>query len=69
MKDLNAQLTLLLDKIQEESSGARFRLQPQLNSLICELEKEGTRVVPSARRMNEMLRNEAMEAQFDNMPV
>lgn len=69
MNDLNAQLTLLLGKISEESSSARFRLQPQLNSLIHELQNEGKKVVPGALRLNEELRNEAIEAQFDNMPV
>ncbi len=69
MNDLNAQLALLLNKIQKENSSSRCRWQPQLNRLILELDKKGNRVVPDTRRLNEVLRNEAIEAQFDNMPV
>ncbi|WP_299849380.1 hypothetical protein [uncultured Roseovarius sp.] len=69
MTNLNSRLDLLISKIKQESPSARFRLQPQLNRLISEFEAEGRTVRRDTRLLNEELQNEAIEAQFDNMPV
>ena len=69
MNNLNSRLDLLINKIKQESPSARFRLQPQLDHLIHEFEAQGVKVQRATRRLNEELQNEAIEAQFDNMPV
>lgn len=69
MNNLNSRLDLLIRKIKQESPSARFRLQPQLDRLIHEIEAQGCRVKRDTRMLNEELQNEAIEAQFDNMPV
>ena len=69
MSTLNTRLDLLIAKIKQENPIDRFRLQPQLDRLIFEIEAQGDTVQPYMRQLNEELRNEAIEAQFDNMPV
>ena len=69
MSNLNTRLDLLIHKIKQESPSARFRLQPQLDRLIHEFEAQGVKVRRDTRLLNEELQNEAIEAQFDNMPV
>ena len=69
MTNLTSSLDLLIQKIKEESPSARFRLQPQLSRLIHEIEAQGTRVKSDTRMLNEELQIEAIEAQFDNVPV
>ncbi len=69
MKNLDVRLDLLIHKIKQESPSARFRLQPQLGSLITKIEAQGSRVQRRTKLLNEELLNEAIEAQFDNMPV
>ncbi len=69
MSNLTTRLDLLIHKIKQETPSARFRLQPQLDHLITEIEASGTRVQREPKLLNEELLNEAIEAQFDNMPV
>ncbi|MFD1160077.1 hypothetical protein [Roseovarius aestuarii] len=69
MKNLDSRLDLLIHKIKQESPSARFRLQPQLGRLINEFAAQGTKVERDIKLLNEELQNEAIEAQFDNMPV
>ena len=69
MTDLNSRLDLLIHKIKQESPSARFRLQPQLGRLITEFESQGRNVRRATKLLNEELQIEAIEAQFDNMPV
>lgn len=69
MKNLDTRLDLLIHKIKQESPSARFRLQPQLGRLIIEMEEQGSTVQRRTKLLNEELLNEAIEAQFDNMPV
>ncbi len=69
MTDLNSRLDLLIHKIKQESPSARFRLQPQLGRLIHEFEAQGRNVRRATKLLNEELQIEAIEAQFDNMPV
>ncbi len=69
MSNLTTRLDVLIHKIKQESPSARFRLQPQLNTLIHEIEAQGAKVHRGTKLLNEELLNEAIEAQFDNMPV
>lgn len=69
LSNLTTRLDVLIHKIKQETPSARFRLQPQLGDLISELEAEGARVKRCTKLLNEELLNEAIEAQFDNMPV
>ncbi len=69
MSNFDTRLDLLIHKIKQESPSARFRLQPQLGRLIGEMEAQGSKVQRRTKLLNEELLNEAIEAQFDNMPV
>lgn len=69
MSNLTTRLDVLIDRIKHETPSSRFRLQPQLGHLISEMEAEGARVKRCTKLLNEELLNEAIEAQFDNMPV
>ncbi|WP_306113628.1 MULTISPECIES: hypothetical protein [unclassified Roseovarius] len=69
MSNFDTRLDLLIHKIKQESPSARFRLQPQLGRLIVEMEAQGSKVQRRTKLLNEELLNEAIEAQFDNMPV
>lgn len=69
MTNLDTRLDLLIEKIKQESPSARFRLQPQLHRLIVTIEAAGSGVRRDTKLLNEELLNEAIEAQFDNVPV
>ena len=69
MDNLDTRLDSLMLKIKQAGPVTRFKLQPQLSSLIHEIEAQGTRVRRHTRLLNEELLNEAIEAQFENMPV
>ncbi len=69
MNNLDNRLDLLIHKIKQETPSARFRLQPQLDRLIYEIEAQGSKVHAGTRLLNKELQDEAIEAQFDNMPV
>ncbi len=47
----------------------RYQMQPKLAALIREMRARGEPVPPEARELNAILRDEAVEAQFENMPV
>ena len=69
MADLKGELQQLHQQILDLPSENRFKLQPQLNRKIEELEAAGEPVAAELRWLNEELLNDAIEAQFDNMPV
>lgn len=48
---------------------SRYKLQPKLESWITARTIRGKPVPPAARQLNDELRDEAIEAQFDNFPV
>ncbi|MDF1670519.1 MAG: hypothetical protein P1U83_12975 [Roseovarius sp.] len=47
----------------------RYKMQPKLAALIREMRARDEPVPPEARELNAILRDEAVEAQFENMPV
>jgi seryl-tRNA synthetase len=69
MQDLRAELDRLQQDIGEAGDKDRLRYQPQLERVIEEMDERGEDVPPEARDLNEELRNAAIEAQFDNMPI
>lgn len=47
----------------------RLRYQPEFSKVLARLRAEGARVPARLSNLNENLTDEAIEAQFDNMPV
>lgn len=56
-------------KLRQCPQSERYRLQPKLESMITSMKLRGERVPASARKLNTDLREEALEAQFENLPV
>lgn len=69
MTTLDQDLDRLLREIAARPAETRARLRPRLGRLIETMQQEGRTVPAEARRVNEELLCEAIEAQFDNMPV
>ena len=69
MSNLDERLDDLVLKIKQAGPVRRFKLQPQLDRLIHEMEAHGDRVQRRTRLLNKELQDEVIEAQFDNMPV
>ncbi len=61
--------TDLLRKIERCPEADRYRLQPDLARLIHDLKTQGQSVPSKARKWDHLLQSEALEAQFDNVPV
>lgn len=59
----------LSQKFDHADEEARLAMQPQLSRLINQFEAEGTTIPRKLRYMNAVLVEEAIEAQFDNLPV
>lgn len=47
----------------------RHRLQPQLGTVIARMKQSGVMVPNDIAQLNNALMDEAIEAQFDNLPV
>lgn len=69
MTDFGTELDRLTRRIKAEAPQARYRHQPQLRQLIQKMEAEGRQVPKPARNLHQELVCEAIEAQFDNLPV
>jgi len=69
MTDQQKRIRELTARINAAEPGTRHGLQPELERLIHELEAASVLVPPELRDLNEILLGEAIEAQFDNMPV
>ncbi len=54
---------------QIEVSPDRLDLQPKLHRVILEMDRRRVAVPKRARRMEATLKDEAVEAMFDNVPV
>jgi hypothetical protein len=59
----------LARSIRNAPAQDRLRLQPDLGRLLQEMEQAGTNVPARLRNLHEQLLEEAIEAQFDNLPV
>lgn len=66
---LESEIEQIYRQISNLERGQRHRLQPQLAGLIDRLRAHEEPVPPELHRLNEELLEEAIEAQFDNMPV
>ena len=63
------QLADIMRRIETADARARYRFQPQLRAVLKKME-EGGQVVPRrAHDLHQDLLCEAIEAQFDNLPV
>jgi hypothetical protein len=67
--DLDRELEALEQQIAAAKSGSRHLFQPQLHQLIATVSKAGHEVPARLRELDEELTNDAIEAQFDNLPV
>jgi len=69
MTTIPPKLRPILDRINQMSCDTRYRLQPQLRRAIVQCERDGHQVPSKVLSLNEALQEEAVEAQFDNLPV
>lgn len=59
----------LEERIQKSGPNGRLALQPELGSLLTQLQTRGVAVPARLRSLNALLIDEEVEARFDNMPV
>ena len=69
MTDLTTEIGRLHDRILEADIDRRYLFQPRLAALVEQMDVAGVPVPAGIRQMLEELTNDAIEAQFDNMPV
>jgi hypothetical protein len=69
MNQMNDKLMQLYAEILSEDEATRHRLQPRLAAMIDALSAEGVHVPKRIKDLNEDLVNDAIEAQFDNIPL
>ncbi len=69
MKDMKNDLDALRARIFDTPEDQRYLLQPELDRLIDRMQAAGLDVPATVRTLNEELSDEAIEAQFDNLPV
>lgn len=59
----------LVKRIAKANEAGRIALQPQLAEVLRLMEVDGERVPARLRALDEELTSEAIEAQFDNVPL
>lgn len=69
MTNLTTELARLEHQIGQCEGATRHRYQPQLRRMMERLRSEGEVIPSRTKRLHEQLLCEAIEAQFDNMPV
>ncbi|MBE0452837.1 hypothetical protein [Roseovarius autotrophicus] len=69
MTNLNTELDRLQTLIGAAAPDKRYKLEPQLRHVIFSLRNEGHAVPPRIKSLHDTLLSEAIEAEFDNMPV
>ncbi|MFB9151171.1 hypothetical protein [Roseovarius ramblicola] len=69
MTHLDAELDRLQTLIGATGADARYRHEPQLRRVIARLRDEGHAVPDRIKALHTTLLSEAIEAEFDNMPV
>jgi len=69
MTNTRAELDHLEHTIGQADPDTRHMLEPQLRQMIDRLRAEGMPVPEHTKSLHELLLCEAIEAQFDNMPV
>ncbi|OUD10592.1 hypothetical protein BVC71_03620 [Marivivens niveibacter] len=63
-----ARLNEVLSKIQNSSAG-RYKHQPALNAVLTNMRDSGLPIPHRLVELNNSMLDEAVEAQFDNLPV
>ncbi|KRS15706.1 hypothetical protein [Roseovarius indicus] len=69
MTPLTEDLNRLHDRILETEPESRQKFLPKLNELIGRMHEAGQEVPAGIRDLHEDLTADAIEAQFDNLPV
>lgn len=69
MTNLEAELDRLQSLIGAAALDTRYKHEPQLRRVILGLRGEGRTVPARIKALHETLLSEAIEAEFDNMPV
>ncbi|MGK7652552.1 MULTISPECIES: hypothetical protein [unclassified Roseovarius] len=69
MTSLTQEIKQLHRQILDLEEAERYRLQPRLAGLLGQMRHAGEPVPSQLQRLNETLLDEAIEAQFENMPV
>ncbi|MFU8776946.1 MAG: hypothetical protein ACNA7M_04685 [Roseovarius sp.] len=69
MTNTRTELDRLVNQIGQASPDTRHNLEPLLRRMIERLHEEGMAVPDRTKNLHELLLCEAIEAQFDNMPV
>lgn len=68
-QDLKKTAESLEQRIAGENCAGRLKLQSELSQLMARMQAQGQVVPVRLRRLDATLCDEAVEAQFDNMPV
>lgn len=68
-KDLMKEAETLEQKLTGADLDLRLALQPRLSFVVDRLRVEGAEIPSRLRRLDAALAEEAVEAQFDNMPI
>jgi hypothetical protein len=69
MTYLTSELDRLQTLVRAAAPDTRYTLEPQLRNVIASLRNEGHAVPARIKTLHETLLSEAIEAEFDNMPV
>lgn len=69
MSEWEAQVSSLIEKVEQGSHTERMRLQPQVDSMVTSMSLQGLNVPFRLRSINNTLKDEALDDMFDNMPI
>ncbi|HAW46987.1 MAG TPA: hypothetical protein DCX34_07075 [Roseovarius sp.] len=69
MTHLDAELDRLQTLVGAAAPETRYRHEPQVRRVIAQLREEGRAVPDSVKALHSKLLSEAIEAEFDNMPI
>ncbi len=69
LQDLLKEAEQLEQKLDGADLNLRLQLQPRLSLVVDRLRAEGAEIPRHLRHLDSVLAEEAVEAQFDNMPI
>ncbi len=69
VQDLYTEAEQLEQRLRGACLNTRLALQPSVSRVIDRMKAQGVQVPPRLRRLDAALCEDAVEAQFDNMPV
>jgi len=67
--EINDTVTRLEAEILAGDANTRRALQPKLHNILSDLKSQGREIPARLRALDQALMDEAIETQFDNMPV